>query len=107
MTCIILNTLILAITWYGESDIVSVTTEYINYFFALIFTVEAILKISALGFKYFNEYWNCFDFFVVIGTIISTIVTALTSVNIGAATTFIRVFKISRIARLIRRAKRL
>lgn len=85
-----------------------VILENINYVFAAIFSIEASLKILGLGPKiYFAERWNCFDFFIVIGTIISIFITLFTSVTIGPATTFIRAFRISRIFRLIKRARRL
>ena len=42
--------------------------EYLNYIFSAIFTVEAIIKLAALGKKYFKETWNIFDFIVVVGT---------------------------------------
>ena len=42
-----------------------------NYFFSGIFTIEATIKIFALGFKsYFHNSWNKFDFFVVIFSLI-------------------------------------
>jgi len=82
--------------------------EYVNYGFASIFTIEAILKLLGLGpRKYFDEKWNIFDFVVVVGTIGSILITLFTSITLGAATTFIRAFRISRIFRLIKRARRL
>ena len=82
--------------------------EVINYVFAGIFTVEAIIKLFGLGFKtYFSDKWNIFDFVVVIGTIISICITVMTSVTLGPAATFIRAFRITRIIRLIKRARRL
>jgi len=82
--------------------------DYLNYGFAGIFTLEATLKIIGLGPKsYFSERWNVFDFIVVMGTIGSILITLFTSVTLGAATTFIRAFRISRIFRLIKRARRL
>ena len=74
----------------------------------MIFTIEAILKLAAFGFKgYFSLHWNKFDFTIVVLTIISTIITVSTSANVGAATTFLRAFKITRILRLVRKAKSL
>ena len=45
----------------------------INYLFLGIFTLEAILKLSAIGFRYFNDNWNIFDFFVVVLTLLGVI----------------------------------
>eukprot|EP00347_Sterkiella_histriomuscorum_P005312 403357086 len=105
---IILNTIVLMITWFGQVNESIQILENVNYLFAAIFTLEAILKLIGLGLKkYFSERWNWFDFIVVIGTILSILLTAFTEVTIGAATTFIRAFRISRIFRLIKRARRL
>ena len=96
------------LSWYGQIEDSIIIMEYINYGFASIFTIEAILKLLGLGpRKYFDEKWNIFDFVVVVGTIGSILITLFTSITLGAATTFIRAFRISRIFRLIKRARRL
>ena len=41
-----------------------------NYIFTAIFVMEAILKLIAYGFSYFQTMWNKFDFFIVITSII-------------------------------------
>ena len=59
MTCIILNTIVLTITWVDQPKVVGKATDIINYGFAIIFTIEATLKLTAFGFKtYFQQYWN-------------------------------------------------
>ncbi|CDW88224.1 voltage-gated ion channel superfamily [Stylonychia lemnae] len=108
LSAIILNTLVLMLSWYGQAQESIIILDYINYVFAGIFTIEALLKITGLGpINYFKERWNVFDFIVVAGTIGSILITLFTSVTLGAATTFIRAFRISRIFRLIKRARRL
>ena len=108
MGCIILNTIVLMITWYNQPAIVGQINDALNYGFAIIFTIEAVLKLAAFGFKgYFAQAWNQFDFTIVVLTILSTIITLSSSANVGAATTFLRAFKITRILRLIRKAKSL
>lgn len=69
--------------------------------------IEAILKLLALRSFYFKDSWNVFDFLIVIGTFASILLTELTEFNIGAATTFIRAFRIARILRLVKKAKSL
>lgn len=56
---------------------------------------------------YFNDGWNVFDFLIVIGSFVSIALTLSTSLAIGGATTIIRAFRISRIFRLVKRAKSL
>jgi hypothetical protein len=49
--------------------------EYINYFFTAVFTLEAIIKIIGLGFTgYFTKGWNVFDFFIVLISYITLII---------------------------------
>ena len=48
-------------------------TEYLNYIFAGVFTIEAMIKIVALGKVYFKDKWNIFDFVVVVATLIGII----------------------------------
>lgn len=45
--CIILNTICLAIEWYNQPADVNGILENINYGFALIFTLEFVLKLYA------------------------------------------------------------
>ena len=49
-------------------------TEMLNYIFAGIFTIEAIIKIVALGRFYFKDNWNLFDLVVVIVTLLGIII---------------------------------
>ncbi len=69
-------------------------------FFTIVFIVEAILKIIALGFKgYFSRKSNLFDFFLVSVSVISLFVLG------GFAAHFLRLFRIARAFRLIRALK--
>lgn len=43
----------------------------LNIIFTAVFTIEFILKLFAFRFKnYFSDQWNCFDFFIVLGSVI-------------------------------------
>jgi hypothetical protein len=79
-----------------------------NYIFTGVFTVEAIIKIIGLGFKlYFKDKWNLFDFVIVVGSYIGLIIEFSTSISVGLQTTILRAFRISRMLRLVKRAKSL
>ena len=78
-------------------------TDYINYFFALIFVLEAIIRLLGIGFKhYFRDTWNCFDFFIAFGSFISIIISLSSSIEIKAVT-LLRAFRILRLLRLLKR----
>jgi len=63
----------------------------------------------ALGKSYFYDGWNCFDFVIVVGTIIFTILgEAVPSLSgVGTQTTILRTFRMLRVLRLVNRAKQL
>ncbi|PCI31098.1 hypothetical protein COB52_00380 [Candidatus Kaiserbacteria bacterium] len=107
ITCIILNTIVLALKFYDEPKELPGILEIINYVFAGIFTLEAIIKLFAFGKGYFQDGWNVFDFIIVVGTFGGIILTETTTVSVGPQTTLIRAFRIGRIFRLIKKAKQL
>lgn len=87
--------------------IVSDINEILNYVFAAIFTIEAIIKITAFGKLYFKDNWNVFDFIIVVGTAIAIILSNSISIAIGPQTSILRAFRIGRVFRLIKKAKSL
>ena len=51
MGCIMANTIILAIKWYGEPETLQDVLDPINLAFASIFTIEAVVKLIAFKLK--------------------------------------------------------
>ena len=102
-----MNTLVLPVLWYGESNQQQSIVEYINDAFTGIFVVEAFIKIVGLGPHYFKEGWNIFDLIIILGSVASIVISFNTSVNLGGTTSIIRVFRVGRVLRLIKRAKSL
>ena len=47
LICIVLNSVILSITWYGEPEGLVEVMEIINLAFTLIYTLEMIAKLIA------------------------------------------------------------
>ena len=86
---------------------VGTAVAILNYIFAAIFTLEAVIKIISYGKAYFKDNWNIFDFAVVIISIIGIIIDISPASNssAGSKTTMLRAFKVVRIFRLINRAK--
>ena len=74
-----------------------------NYIFAIVFNIEMLLKLAAMGKYYFESYWNLFDCFIVIGTD-AGIAMKLFKIggNISSATSVVRGFRIMRIFRLVK-----
>ena len=106
LICIVLNTLSLAINWYSQPVFVDTIMNEINYGFALIFLIEAILKLIAFGPRvYFLDNGNRFDISIVLISIVSSVFSFVTSFSLGASTTFIRALRISRIFNFIHKSK--
>jgi voltage-dependent calcium channel R type alpha-1E len=100
-TCIILNTVSLTIHWYQIPDNISSAMKIVNYSFAAIFALEAIIKLIALGLEYFKDSWNIFDFIIVLATTISIILDFFTTFVAGGKATIIRTFRVARIFRIV------
>ena len=107
LTCIILNTVCLALSWYGRPDSVSSVLEVLNYIFTFIYTFEFLIKLIAFKKDYFSDGWNNFDFAIVLIAWMGIIALQVFNIDVGPATTIVRSFRISRILKLIGKLKAL
>ncbi|GMF38757.1 unnamed protein product [Phytophthora fragariaefolia] len=105
MICIIVNTLLMAAQFFGESTLQSSIINVVNEIFAVIFTTEAAMKLTAFGWEYFEDQWNQFDFFVVLGTLLSVVVELCTGASVRSLAMLVRVFRVTRILRLVKASK--
>lgn len=65
------NTITLAMKYHGQPATYSTVLDTLNIIFTCLFALESLLKIIAFRFKnYFGDWWNCFDFAIVLGNII-------------------------------------
>jgi voltage-dependent calcium channel L type alpha-1D len=101
MWCIIVNTVIMGMEYFGQSELYGNFLEAVNTVFAMVFTVEAVIKLSALKWKYFDDTWNKFDFAIVLGTNVGLIFLWVAGSNIGMTVTILRTFRIARLLRLM------
>ena len=51
--CICLNTVVLALSWYGMAQQIIDVLEILNYVFTGVYTIEMVIKMSAFGKGYF------------------------------------------------------
>ncbi|CAM9574083.1 unnamed protein product, partial [Ectocarpus sp. 8 AP-2014] len=102
MICIVLNTIVMAMQFFGQGNVYTSCIEGANYSFSFIFTVEAIIKILAFRRAYFIDPWNRFDIFIVIGTNLGLAMLWMTGRSYGSIATIIRTFRIGRVLRLVR-----
>ena len=64
----------MALVHEGASAKWETVLDDINYFFTVIFIVEAVLKLIAYGRSYFNTAWNKFDFIIVVSSILDIMI---------------------------------
>ena len=107
---IILNMIVMAITYEGCSEQLSNFLKSINYLFSIIFLIECVLKLFAYGVRpYFHISWNKFDFFVVELSLVDFIVNNIKGIDSNFLKSFqlIRVLKVLRVSRVLRLIKAL
>ena len=97
--CIALNTLVMCLNFYGESEAYGNALASFNIFFTSVFCLEAALKLYGLGVgPYFKVRWNLFDFVVTVFSVLGV------AQGGGGFTSGLRVLRIIRAVRKIRRA---
>ena len=116
---IVANVLTMTTKTHDEHDCVTAAKVWINISFTIIFVLEAIIKIIALGPRwYVRDGWNVFDFGVAILSCVSVgfdvsskAYTCDPALKVGAtqdnvpALQVLRAFRIARVFRLVRRAR--
>lgn len=102
-TCILVNTVLMAMKHFSMSERYESTLDYFNYAFVIIFDIECLIKLIALGKYYFYSRWNLFDFLVVLASTIGLIL-LLFGIRIKLVTiaTIIRAFKMTTIFKYIK-----
>ncbi len=104
---IIANSIGIASVSFGDSDFKSTVLELVNEICSAIFIIEAMLKLTALGTRYFRSRWNRFDFIVVCGLAAGFILKATISNQhlASAVSSLMSLIRIGRLLRLIRLVK--
>jgi hypothetical protein len=100
MGFIMSNTILLSFRFAYQGSVWETAIETGNLIFAIIFLIEAILKLIGLGpNQYFKQNWNRFDFTLVVLSFVGKIF------DVGQFATLLRVARVARIFRLVRRNK--
>ena len=109
---LIINILVLSMPYDGASVDYMRALYYIHYCFNILLIMEAFLKIFLHGFdKYIRNYWNRYDFFVVLTAIVDIFIqyyigAFLKLIRLGdQIVKGLRVVRIIRLLRLVRRNK--
>jgi hypothetical protein len=102
LSSICMNTIILGIeTYYRNTEVKSLTM--MNYAFTIIFGIEMLLRITAIGFRqYWRNPYYAFDGAIVVTGLLEV---ALTSISAFKNVTVMRVGRILRMLRVLRATK--
>ncbi len=99
---ILLNVITMMFETYRSSSWQIQFINITNYFFTLLFGVEAFFKLLASHpTRYFAEGWNIFDFFVVVVSF-AGVLSDSSGVNVAINPTILRTLRIFRIFRILR-----
>lgn len=102
MITIALNTLVLMTETSHDGGDKQAVLGVLNYVFTAIFSIEAILKLSAFYPKvYFESWWNCFDFIIVVTSIMGAVMDS------GTGSSAFRALRICRVFRMFKQWKSL
>uniref|UniRef100_A0A7S1XCD4 Voltage-gated ion channel superfamily n=1 Tax=Tetraselmis chuii TaxID=63592 RepID=A0A7S1XCD4_9CHLO len=105
MAMIMCNVLFMSMEHYEMSPPWVAATTNANFFFTALFSVEAVMKLIAMGvIGYFRDAWNTFDFTVVTISLVGIFLEQVMSTNVSVVS-LLRVFRVARIFRLIPKAK--
>lgn len=109
LVLIALNTGVLITQHYKQPEYFQDIVMYLNIGFTVLYMIEAGLKFFALRLKYFRDYWNVFDFIVVMGGLLDVILNVLVKVSktndilLIIDPTMFRLFRAARLIKLLRR----
>uniref|UniRef100_A0A8C1W7W1 Voltage-dependent T-type calcium channel subunit alpha n=1 Tax=Cyprinus carpio TaxID=7962 RepID=A0A8C1W7W1_CYPCA len=104
---IAINVLTMSMEHYRQPKYLDEGLKYCNYFFTLVFVIEAVLKLVAFGFRrFFKERWNQLDLAIVLLSIMGI---TLEEIDLNASLpinpTIIRIMRVLRIARVLKLLK--
>uniref|UniRef100_A0A1I7XBS7 Ion_trans domain-containing protein n=1 Tax=Heterorhabditis bacteriophora TaxID=37862 RepID=A0A1I7XBS7_HETBA len=95
-----INVISMAMEFYMMPAGLKYVLKALNYFFTAVFTLEAGMKLFALGIKrFFSEAWNRLDMFIVFLSIAGIIFEEFEALELPINPTIIRVMRVLRIAR--------
>ncbi|XP_076321983.1 sodium channel protein 1 brain-like [Tachypleus tridentatus] len=97
ITCsIILNTAFLASEHYGMPSGMAYTLSLGNLVFTVVFAIEALIKLVALGVKFFYCKWNIFDLIIVAVSLADLALETVSGLSVLRMFRLLRVLKLAR-----------
>ncbi|KAK9823223.1 hypothetical protein WJX72_001160 [[Myrmecia] bisecta] len=102
LLAIVLNIIIMAMPYQGQSAEYVRINDNLNAFFTFLFTAEAVVKITAFGpGGYVADRWNLLDILIVSTSLIDMI----PGVDVGIGSTVFRIFRVLRMFKVVQQAR--
>lgn len=105
-TLLLLNTAMMSMTYFGQSDAYSEAVSMTNAVFYVIFLIEIVVKLVGLDPKSFwSSPWNVFDCVIIAGATAGRVLEATSgNASLGSVANVVRTFRVGRVCRLIKTA---
>ncbi|VDL71627.1 unnamed protein product [Nippostrongylus brasiliensis] len=101
-----INVISMAMEFYMMPAGLKYVLKALNYFFTAVFTLEAAMKLAALGIRrFFSEAWNRLDMFIVFLSVAGITFEEFEALELPINPTIIRVMRVLRIARVLKLLK--
>uniref|UniRef100_H2Y2S0 Sodium channel protein n=1 Tax=Ciona intestinalis TaxID=7719 RepID=H2Y2S0_CIOIN len=101
MVITILNLLAMALEYEGMSPDYQSVIKNINYGFVVVFTLEIVIRIIAMGKSYFYVPWNVFDFLLILASVLGENLLD----HVFILVPWLPMFRMVRVARILRVAR--
>ena len=105
MLCIFLNMIALCSESYQQTEFTDSILMIINNIFIGIFTIECVMKMIALNWRFFKIPWNVFDLLIVFLSIMSMAFEEFMKHMLTFSPTILRVVRVVRVGRVLRLVK--
>ncbi|VDM64230.1 unnamed protein product [Angiostrongylus costaricensis] len=101
-----INVISMAMEFYMMPIGLKYVLKALNYFFTAVFTLEAAMKLAALGVRrFFSETWNRLDMSIVFLSVAGIVFEEFEALELPINPTIIRVMRVLRIARVLKLLK--
>lgn len=100
-TCIFLNTVVMGMHYFGESDLYLYVLETMNLAFCCVFTMEVIVKCFAYGRSFSDDYANIFDLIVVVAIDIGLVVYFIGGSRFGTTVSILQALRLAKLLKFI------
>ncbi len=105
MFCIFLNMIVMCMESYQQSATTDFVLMSINNLFIFVFTVECLMKLLALNWRFFIIPWNVFDMIIVIFSLSTLVFESYVRNILNFSPTVLRIVRVVRVGRVLRLVK--